>query len=88
MCITSNTQRVKRLMMSTISLRVTEEERKFIQGYCSANNINMSEFIRSAVIQKIQEDLFLDEKRIQRALLNAEKEKKYSHTEVWDMLEV
>ena len=53
--------------MSTISLRVSDEENKLIQNYVSANNLNLSSFIRNLVLDKIEEDMKMDEDRILRA---------------------
>lgn len=72
--------------MSTISLRVSDEENKLIQNYVSANNLNLSSFIRNLVLDKIEEDMKLDEDRILRARALMEKEKIYNHTEVWKEL--
>ena len=72
--------------MSTISLRVSDEENKLIQNYVSANNLNLSSFIRNLVLEKIEEDMKLDEDRILRARALMEKEKIYDHTEVWKEL--
>ncbi|MGX7303446.1 type II toxin-antitoxin system RelB family antitoxin [Enterococcus columbae] len=83
-CITSNTMKV--INMSTISLRVNEEESKLIRDYVTANNLNLSQFIREAVLDKIEEDFQLDEERILLAKAKAQTEKKYDHTEVWEIL--
>lgn len=72
--------------MSTISLRVNEQESKLIRDYVATNNLNLSQFIRDAVLDKIEEDFELDEKRILLAKEKAKDEKKYDHTEVWKML--
>ena len=72
--------------MSTISLRVSDEENKLIQNYVSANNLNLSSFIRNLVLDKIEEDMKLDEDRILRARALMEKEKIYDHTRVWKEL--
>ena len=72
--------------MSTISLRVSDEENKLIQNYVSANNLNLSSFIRNLVLAKIEEDMKLDEDRILRAHALMEKGKIYDHTEVWKEL--
>lgn len=74
--------------MATISVRVNDEDSKLIHDYVSANKLNLSQFVREAVLDKIEDDLKLDEERILRALKTAEKEKKYDHTEVWEMLGV
>lgn len=74
--------------MPTISVRVNDEDCKLIHEYISANKLNMSQFIREAVLERIEDDLNLDEERILSALKLAENEKKYDHTEVWKMLGV
>lgn len=74
------------ILMSTISLRVSDEENKLIQNYVSANNLNLSSFIRNLVLDKIEEDMKLDEDRILRARALMEKEKIYDHTKVWKEL--
>ena len=51
--------------MTTISLRVNDDESKLIHDYVSVNQLNMSQFIRDAVLDKIENDLDLDEDRKQ-----------------------
>ena len=72
----------------TISLRVNDDESKLIHDYVSINQLNMSQFIRDAVLDKIENDLDLDEDRILYAFEKAKQEKTYDHTEVWKMLGV
>jgi hypothetical protein len=72
--------------MNTISLRMNDDETKLLRDYVSINNLNMSKFIRDLVLDKIEEDLSLDEERILKAHEKAKHEKKYDHTEVWKML--
>ena len=74
--------------MTTISIRINDDESKLIHDYVSVNNLNMSQFIRDAVLDKIESDFELDEARILDALKKSEKENKYDHTEVWKMLGV
>ncbi len=74
--------------MATISLRVNDDESKLIHNYVSVNKLNMSQFIRDAVLDKIESDFDLDETRILDALNKSEQENKYDHTEVWKMLGV
>lgn len=74
--------------MTTISLRVNDDESKLIHDYVSINQLNMSQFIRDAVLDKIENDLDLDEDRILYAFKKAKQEKTYDHTEVWKMLGV
>lgn len=72
--------------MSTISLRVSEDENKLIQTYVAANNLNLSSFIRNLVLDKIEDDMKLDEERILHARALSKKEKIYDHNEVWKEL--
>ena len=72
--------------MANISFRVQEDDEKLIRDYVSINNLNLSAFIRQAVLEKIEEDLKLDEARILRALEIARQEENYDHTQVWSML--
>lgn len=74
--------------MSTISFRVSESELKLIQSYTTMNNLSLSAFIRDAALDKIEDDLKLDEERIAKARDLYKTEKVYDHTEVWDMLGV
>ena len=74
--------------MATISLRVNDDESKLIHDYVSVNKLNMSQFIRDAVLDKIESDLKFDETRILDALKKSEQENKYDHSEVWKMLGV
>jgi DNA primase catalytic subunit len=76
------------LIMTTISLRVNDDESKLIHDYVSVNQLNMSQFIRDAVLDKIENDLDLDEDRILYAFEKAKQEKTYDHTEIWKMLGV
>ena len=72
--------------MTTISLRVSDEEEKLIKEYVSLNNLTLSSFVREAVLEKIEKDLKLDEARILKDLERSRKEETYDHTEVWRML--
>lgn len=72
--------------MCTISFHVSEEEEKFIKDYVTANCLDLSEFIKEAIFEKLEVDLTMDEQRIQEAREKAKCERKYDHTEVWKML--
>lgn len=74
--------------MNTISLRMNDEEAKLLRDYVSVNNLNMSQFIRELIIDKLEEEFELDEARILHAYQKAKNEKKYDHTEVWEILGV
>ena len=46
-------------MMSTISLRMDEEEEKLIKEYAKAKNITISALFRNAVLEKIEDEIDL-----------------------------
>lgn len=74
--------------MHTISFHVSDEEAKLIKDYVTANCLNLPEFIKEAIFEKMEEDLLLDEQRILTAREKAKTERRYDHTEVWEMLRV
>lgn len=45
--------------MSTISLRMNEEEEKLIKEYAKANGVSLSELFRSSVLEHIENDIDL-----------------------------
>jgi len=66
--------------MSTISIRLNDKDDALIRKYAKIHNIDLSSFIRQAVIEKIEDeyDLALFDK-----VWEEEKNKKrYSHEEV------
>ena len=74
--------------MRTISFNVSEEEAKLIEDYVTVNRLSLSEFIKDAIFEKMEEDLLLDEQRIIAAREKAKTERRYDHTEVWKRLGV
>ncbi|PTQ84512.1 ribbon-helix-helix CopG family protein [Trichococcus patagoniensis] len=46
--------------MSTISLRMDEEEEKLIKEYAKAKNITISALFRNAVLEKIEDEIDLE----------------------------
>ena len=74
--------------MNTLSLRMNDEDTKLLRDYVSVNKLNMSQFIRELIMDKLEEEFELDEARILHAHEKAKSEKKYDHTEVWEMLGV
>lgn len=69
--------------MSSISLRVSDDELQLIRNYAAANSLNLSSFIRGVVLDAIEDDLSLDADRILAARDQAHREKIYSHDEAW-----
>ncbi|WP_300122650.1 DUF6290 family protein [uncultured Enterococcus sp.] len=74
--------------MRTISFNVSEEEAKLIEDYVNDNRLNISEFVKDAIFEMMEEDLLLDEQRILTAREKAKTERRYDHTEVWKRLGV
>lgn len=70
-------------MSNIISLRLNNDELKLIQEYVSINNLNMSSFIRDTIIEKIEDSLETDSKRIMTALKEVEKNELIDHEEAW-----
>ncbi len=46
--------------MTTISLRINEEDEKLIKEYAKANNISVSALFRESVLAKIEDDIDLN----------------------------
>ena len=44
----------------TISLRLSDEDTKLIKDYAKINNMSVSDLIRKAVIEKIEDEIDLD----------------------------
>lgn len=74
--------------MRTISFNVSEEEAKLIEDYVNDNRLNISEFVKDAIFEKMEEVLLLDEQRILTAREKAKTERRYDHIEVWKRLGV
>jgi len=74
--------------MATISLRLNDEDAKLVQEYVAVNDLNLSSFVRELILDKIEDDLALDEERIINARTRAANEASYDHTEVWKKLGV
>lgn len=72
--------------MATISLRLSNEEEVLIKNYVKINKMNLSEFIRETILNKIEDDLKVDEERILKSLEEAKKDKIYTSSEAWEML--
>jgi len=45
--------------MNTINLRINDEDNKLVREYAKANNITISDLVRSAVLEKIEDDIDL-----------------------------
>ncbi|MCI7680807.1 type II toxin-antitoxin system RelB family antitoxin [Fusobacterium necrophorum] len=74
------------MKMSTISLRMKDEDMDLLKQYVKVNNLNLSEFIRNTILDKIEDDLRINEERILRAWEEAKKEKASPLEEVIERL--
>lgn len=74
--------------MKTISLRLDDQDEILLKNYTKINNISLSEFVRNAIFEKIEDNLLLDEKKIIAARRKSKKEKSISSEDVWKTLGV
>ncbi len=74
--------------MKTISLRLDDREEILLKNYTKINNISLSEFVRNAIFEKLEDNLLLDEKMIMEAREKSEKEKSIPSEDVWKSLGV
>ena len=78
-------QHLRRKLMTTISLKVNDEDAKLIRDYATINNISLSEFIRETILDRIEDEMEMSE-TFTRELLQARQEsmngKLYSLEEV------
>ncbi len=72
--------------MGVISLRMNERESAMLKAYIKVNQLNLSTFIREAVLDRFEEELHIEEERIMKARNKIENERSYDHAEVWDTL--
>ena len=45
--------------MSTISLRLNDDDAELIKNYAKVHNISISDFVRQAIIEKIEDEMDL-----------------------------
>ena len=71
----------------TISVRLNEEDTKLIKAYAEMNNTTLSDLIRNAIIEKIEDeyDLKCYEKEIEEYKKNPVT---YTHEQVAQLLEL
>lgn len=65
--------------MAHVSLRVTEQEKKWMESYADLHNISLSDAIKSAFFEKIEDEYDLN--LIEQYEANPD-EIRYSHDEV------
>lgn len=71
----------------TVSVRLSDKDTKLIKAYADMNNISVSDLIRNAVIEKIEDEY--DLKCYYQAMEEYKKNPKtYTHEEVRKMIEL
>lgn len=69
--------------MRTISLRISDQEDILLKEYLAINNLQLSKFIRDTILEKIEDELNLDENKILISLKETKKDNIYSFEEVF-----
>lgn len=71
----------------TISVRLNQEDTNLIKKYAEIHNISLSDLVRKAILEKIEEEY--DLKRYEEAIKEYQKNPvTYTHEEVAKMLEL
>lgn len=71
----------------TISVRLSEEDTKLIKSYANINNISLSDLIRNALIEKIEDEYDLESYK--KAMKEYKKNSKtYTMEEIKEELEL
>lgn len=71
----------------TISVRLSEEDTKLIKAYAEMNNTTLSDLIRNAIIEKIEDEY--DLKCYEKAIEEYKKDPvTYTHEQVAQLLEL
>ncbi|HEC1767760.1 TPA: hypothetical protein R1713_001544, partial [Campylobacter lari] len=70
-------------IMRTISLRISDQEDILLKEYLAINNLQLSKFIRDTILEKIEDELNLDENKILISLKETKKDNIYSFEEVF-----
>ena len=75
------------VIIMTISIRLNEEDAKLIKSYAKINKTTISEFVRKAVLEKIEDEYDLE--CYYKAMEEFKKNPKtYTHEEVKRMLNI
>ena len=71
--------------MSVLSIRLNEEEKRIIDTYAKFNNKTITQVVKEAILEKIENEFDLNE--LNKAIEEYEKNSvSYSNDEVWKML--
>ncbi len=72
--------------MSTITLRLQDDEKKLVNSYAKMHGISVSEFARRSMFDQIEDEF--DLKELNEATAEWEKDPvTYSHEDAWRMIE-
>lgn len=75
------------MLMSTISVRLSDKDIELIKAYAEMNGISLSDLVRKALIEKIEDEY--DLKCYYKAMEEHKKNPKtYTHEEVRKMMEL
>lgn len=72
--------------MSTISIRLNEDDNKLIREYTKTHHMELSEFIRQTIIEKIEEDH--DLALFKKVWEEEKNQERYSHEQVKEILKL
>ena len=72
--------------MHTITTRISDEKYALISRYVKTNQLSLCAFVGNSMLDKVEYDLALDEKRIIQAKERVDAEKRYTADEVWKEL--
>ena len=71
----------------TISVRLNEKDTELIKAYAKLNNISLSELVRNAILEKIEDEY--DLKAYEKAMKEYKKNPvTYNHEEVAEILDI
>ena len=71
--------------MSALSIRLNDDEKKIINAYAKFNNKTITQVVKEAILEKIENEFDLNE--LNKAIEEYEKNPiSYSSDEVWKML--
>ncbi len=71
----------------TISVRLNDKDTKLIKAYADMNNISLSDLVRNAVLEKIEDEYDLE--CYKKAMEEYKKNPKtYTHEEVKEMMKI
>lgn len=73
--------------MIIIPIKLSKEDEKIIKAYVKINNLDLSNFIRNIIINKIKEEYILEEKYLLETIEKNKYNEIYKHFELLDSLE-